>query len=57
MIGLAEVQSGLYHLHRPFAQSDTAIPPSSISLPSSSLVKSCIVASDIWHFHLGHIPT
>jgi len=57
MIGLAEVQSGLYHLHRSFAQSDIAIPPSSIGLPSSSLVKSCIVASDLWYFHLGHIPT
>jgi len=57
MIGLAEVQSGLYHLHKPFAQSDTAIPLSSIGLPSSSLVKSCIVASDLWHFCLGYIPT
>jgi len=57
MIGLAEVQSSLYHLHRPFAQSNTKILPSSIGLPSSSLVKSCIVAYDLWHFCLGHIPT
>jgi hypothetical protein len=57
MIRLAEVQSGLYHLHKPFAQSNTEMLPSSISLPSSSLVESCSVASNLWHFRLGHIPT
>jgi hypothetical protein len=57
MTGLAEVQSGLYHLHKPFAQANTEMLPSLIGLPSSSLVESCIVASDLWHFRLGHIPT
>jgi len=50
MIGLTEVKSGLYHLHRPFAQSNNKC------LPSSSLVKSCIVASNLRHFCLGHFP-
>jgi hypothetical protein len=44
MIGLAEVESGLYYLRRPLDQSNNKC------LPPSSLVKSCIVASDLWHF-------
>jgi hypothetical protein len=47
MTGLAEVQSSLYHLHKPFAQANTEMLPSLIGLPSSSLVESCIVASDL----------
>ena len=57
MIGLAEVQSGLYHLHKPFAQANNEMLPSLIGLPSNSLVESCIVAFDLSHFCLGHIPT
>jgi len=57
MIRLAKVQSGLYHLHKPFAQPNTEMLSSSIGLPSSSLVESCIVASNLWHFCLGYIPT
>ena len=56
MIGLAEVQSGLYHLQQSSAQTNKEMFSSSIGLPSSSLVKSCTVNYDLWHFHLGHIP-
>ncbi|RVW16870.1 Retrovirus-related Pol polyprotein from transposon RE1 [Vitis vinifera] len=56
MIGLAEVQSGLYHLQQLFAQTNKEMLSSSIGLPSSSLVESCTVNSDLWHFRLGHIP-
>ena len=51
MIGFAEIESDLYHLRRPLDQSNNKC------LPPKSLVKSCIVAFDLWHFHLGHIPT
>jgi len=47
MIELAKGQYGLYHLHKPFAQANTEMLPSLIGLPSSSLVESCIVASDL----------
>jgi len=49
-IGLAEAESGLYHLHKPLDQSTKC-------LPLSSLIKSCIVTADLWHSRLGHIPT
>ena len=51
MIGLAEIESGIYHLRRPLDQSNNKC------LLPSSLVKSCILTSDLWHFHLGHIST
>jgi len=50
MIGLVAVESGLYFLRVPLDQSNNKC------LPPSSLVKSCIVASDLWLFCLGHIP-
>jgi hypothetical protein len=50
MIGLAETESGLYHLHKPPDQSTECLPP-------RPLIKSCIVATDLWHLRLGHIPT
>ncbi|RVX08728.1 Retrovirus-related Pol polyprotein from transposon RE1 [Vitis vinifera] len=56
MIGLAEVQSGLYHFQQLSAQTNKEMLSSSIGLPSSSLVESCTVNSDLWHFRLGHIP-
>ena len=56
MIGLAEVQSGLYHLQQSSAQTNKEMFSSSIGLPSSSLVKSCTVNYDLWHFRLSHIP-
>jgi hypothetical protein len=48
-IGLAEAESGLYHIHKPSDQSTESSPPRSI-------IKSCIVATDLWHLRLGHIP-
>ena len=56
MIGLAEVQSALYHLQQLSAQTNKEMFSSSIGLPSSSLVESCTVNSYLWHFRLGHIP-
>ena len=50
IIGLAEAESGLYHLHKPPGQSTKYLPP-------RSLIKSCIVSIDLWHLCLGHIPT
>jgi len=50
MIGLAEAESGLYHLHKPPNQSTKCLPP-------RSLIKSCTVATNLWHSRLGHIPT
>jgi hypothetical protein len=49
-IGLAETESGLYHLHKPPDHSTEC-------LPLRPLIKSCIVATDLWHLRLGHIPT
>jgi hypothetical protein len=50
MIGLAEAESGLFHLHKPPNQSTKCLPP-------RSLIKSCTVATNLWHSRLGHIPT
>jgi hypothetical protein len=50
IIGLAEAESGLYHIHKPPDQSTKCLPP-------RSLIKSCTVATDLWHLCLGHIPT
>ncbi|XP_073263057.1 uncharacterized protein [Populus alba] len=49
MIGLAEAESGLYKLHKPPAQNATKSPP-------ITNIKSCVVATNIWHLCLGHIP-
>jgi len=50
MIGLAEAESGLYSLHKPPDQTIKGLPPRSI-------IKSYVVATDLWHLRLGHIPT
>lgn len=55
MIGLAEVQSGLYHLQNLSAQANNEMHTSVVS-PSTSLVETCNVNYDIWHFRLGHLP-
>ncbi|XP_073260909.1 uncharacterized protein [Populus alba] len=49
MIGLAEAESSLYKLHKPPAQNATKSPP-------ITNIKSCVVATNIWHLRLGHIP-
>ncbi|XP_073268340.1 uncharacterized protein [Populus alba] len=49
MIGLAEAESGLYKLHKPPA-------PNATKSPLITNIKSCAVATNIWHLRLGHIP-